>query len=182
MAEQEELGQDDTDFSQNHEGEKVGGKKRLILIIVAAVSALAIGAGLFFSGIFSGGEEKAEEKPAAEHAAEAPAVDAQGNPLAPVFYELPEFLVNLNTTGKQVSFLKMRVSVELNRQEDVVKLESYMPRVTDGINSYLRELRASDLSGSAGTARLREELLLRLNKSVDGVKVNNVYITNILVQ
>lgn len=165
---------------------KVGGKKKLIIIIVAALLLLlGIGAGLYFAGIV-GGHKKAEEGETGEAPAEGAKDEhgeAKGPPGQPVFYELPEFIVNLNSgTGKNVSFLKMKVAIELEKAEDVAKVEALMPRVTDSFNTYLRELRASDLSGSAGMVRLKEELLLRLNKSLDGIPVRNVYIKQILVQ
>jgi flagellar FliL protein len=52
----------------------------------------------------------------------------------------------------------------------------------DAVNTYLRELRASDLSGSAGIQRLREELLIRANKSLAPVKINDVLFKEIVVQ
>ena len=47
---------------------------------------------------------------------------------------------------------------------------------------YLRELRAQDLSGSAGLFRLKEELLVRLNTSVAPAEVKDVLFREMLVQ
>ena len=115
-----------------------------------------------------------------EHAAE----DQKSEELAekPVFYTLPDFLINLNTGSKASSFLKTTVILEVAKQEDVPVIEANLPRLVDGINTYLRELRASDLSGSAGIQRLREELLLRCNKSLAPVKINDVLFKEIVVQ
>ena len=104
-------------------------------------------------------------------------------PKVPVYYDIPEFLVDLNTADKRKSsFLKMKVAVELSSQEDVLTLEAYMPRVRDNFITYLRELRASDLSGSAGLYRLREELLLRINQAIAPATVNNILFKEIIVQ
>ncbi len=120
---------------------------------------------------------KHEDKAAAGEAG------GDGKPIEkPVYYTLPEFLVNLNTGGKQTSFLKTTVILELTQQTDVPLIEANMPRLQDSFNTYLRELRASDLAGSAGIQRLREELLLRANKALAPTKINDVLFKEIVVQ
>jgi flagellar FliL protein len=57
-----------------------------------------------------------------------------------------------------------------------------MPRVEDSLQVYVRELRASDLEGSAGIYRLREELLRRVNYAVYPVKVDAVLFKEFIVQ
>ena len=46
----------------------------------------------------------------------------------------------------------------------------------------MRELRASDLDGSAGVYRLREELLRRVNVAVYPAKVDAVLFKDIILQ
>lgn len=153
-------------------------KKKKLIIIAAAVVVLliAVGAGLFFSGVLSGGSSEGHEVAEGE-------LGPDGKPvLTAVYYTLPEFLVNLNTGGKQTSFLKATVVLEVQKASDIPTIEANLPRLMDGYNTYLRELRASDLSGSAGVQRLREELLLRGNKALGPVKINDVLFKNIVVQ
>ena len=57
-----------------------------------------------------------------------------------------------------------------------------MPRLLDMFQTYLREMRPDELRGSAGTYRLREELIARANVAVMPVKVNDVLFTQILIQ
>ncbi|MEI6730618.1 MAG: flagellar basal body-associated FliL family protein, partial [Pseudomonadota bacterium] len=66
------------------------------------------------------------------------------------YYNLPEYLVNLNTGGKQTSFIKMKITLEIPEGSDIESIESRMPRINDSFNTYLRELRAGDIAGSAG--------------------------------
>ena len=47
---------------------------------------------------------------------------------------------------------------------------------------YLRELRSSDLDGSAGIFRLKEELLRRVNIEVHPNKIRRVLFKEIIVQ
>jgi len=57
-----------------------------------------------------------------------------------------------------------------------------MPRVTDIFQTYLRELRAGDLNGSAGMYRLKEELTRRVNAALAPTQVSAVLFKEIIVQ
>ena len=57
-----------------------------------------------------------------------------------------------------------------------------MPRVTDIFQTYLRELRPSDLNGSAGLFRQREELTKRVNAAISPGQVTAVLFKEIVVQ
>lgn len=148
---------------------KPKGKSKLVMIAGGAVVLLLVaGAGLYFTGIVGG--HKSTEK-------------AEAAPKPLVFFDLPDFLVNLNAGGaKKASFLKLSVSLELERPEDTPKLQAVMPRVIDNFQVYLRELRVEDLRGSGGIYRLREELLARVNAAVAPVKVTDVLFKEMLVQ
>lgn len=109
----------------------------------------------------------------------------QGEPVTTsnvIFYELPELLVNLTPKGTQTSFLKIRVSLELDEGADVAAIGRLLPRIIDNFQVYLRELRADDLHGSAGVYRLKEELLVRVRVAVHPVEVRDVLFKEILVQ
>jgi flagellar protein FliL len=163
--------------SAEGEGEaKGGGKKKLIMIVGGAVGLLLVaGAGLYFTGMLDSLLGKKKDVAAAEAAPPPP------KPL--VFFDLPDFLVNLNSGGaKKASFLKLSVSLELEKQEDTARLQAVMPRIVDNFQIYLRELRIDDLRGSGGIYRLREELLARVNAAVAPVKVNDVLFKEMLVQ
>jgi flagellar protein FliL len=153
---------------------RFGGKKKLILFIAAPLLLLLfVGAGLYFTGVL--GKLFGGEKTEAEEAKAAP-------PKQTVFYDLPDLLVNLNGNGKKASFLKMTISLELENQVDVARLQAVMPRIIDNFQVYLRELRVEDLKGSAGMYRLREELLLRVNAAAAPAKIVDVLFKEMLVQ
>lgn len=150
-------------------------KSKKKLIIAAAILLVLIGGGiggyLFFA------------KKTPENKEEEMAVDEHGNPISKVvYYTMPQFLVNLNSSGKSQVFLKTTVVLELAKATDVPLIESNLPRLVDGINTYLRELRSSDLAGSAGIQRLREEILLRVNKAIAPTQINDVLFKEIIVQ
>jgi flagellar protein FliL len=98
-----------------------------------------------------------------------------------VFFDLPDFLVNLNSAGKKSNFLKLSVSLQIDKPEDQPRLQAVLPRIIDNCQIFLRELRVDDLRGSGGLYRLREELLSRVN-AVSPVKVDDVLFKEMLVQ
>ncbi len=146
-------------------------KKKLIIIIVAAVVLIGGGAGLFLSGALGG---KKADKTAGN---EDPLLKDQI-----LYHDMDEFLVNLNNPGNQVSFLKAVITLELPNQLSLNEVQDKMPRIRDIFQVYLRELRSSDLQGSAGLQRLRAELLLRVNSIMEKGKVNNVLFKEIIIQ
>jgi flagellar FliL protein len=164
---------------------KKGGKKKLILIAVP-VLLLGIGAGLWFSGILPkmlgmGGQQE-EQHASGEPAPPPPAV--------PAFVDLPEIVSNLNAPGRRASFVRLRAKLEIARQEDVPVVQEAMPRLVDLFATYIREVRPEELRGSAGSHRLREELIARATIAVSGnarpnappPRVTDVLFVEILVQ
>jgi flagellar FliL protein len=100
-----------------------------------------------------------------------------------VYYmALPELLVNVSTADGRPSYLKLKLTLEAADQDVVDAVEPQLPRVMDQFQSFLRELRVDDLSGSAGSYRLRLELLRRVNLAVAPAQVNAVLIEEMLVQ
>ena len=168
-------GEEGAEGAEGGEAAPKKSKKKLIIAVVAVLVLAGGGAGAYFSGLLGKGEAKKEEA--------ATIIGPDGKPIVkPIFYTLPDFLVNLNTQGKASSFLKATIVIEVAQQGDVPLIEANLPRISDAFSTYLRELRPSDLAGSAGIQRLREELVLRINKVVTPVKVNDVLFKDIVVQ
>jgi flagellar FliL protein len=139
------------------------------LIAIAAAALLVLGgggaAGYFYLG-HSGGEKpkEAKAKPA-------------------VFVDMPDVLVNLANAGTdRTQYLKVKVVLELPDAGLVQQLQPLMPRVMDAFQTYLRELRPTDLDGSAGLYRLKEELTRRVNAAVAPNHITAVLFKEIVVQ
>lgn len=164
---------EDTEGQAEGEGQDDGKKKRgkrMIVIIGAVLGVLLLaggGAGAYFF-LFAGAPEEAEVKP------EVPKVT--------VFHDLPDILVNLNSSGRQASYLKLKVALEHTDPLATPKLNELLPRVVDNFQIYLRELRPDDLVGSAGLYRLKEELLIRVNQAVAPIQINDVLFKEMLIQ
>ena len=177
---EEDLAAEDGEDGDDEEGgespKKQGGKKKLLLFVALALFLVVGGAAAaYFTGLLEplivmlgGADETAAEETT--------------GPVEAVFFDLPEILVNLNTGGRKSTFLKIRVSLELENAEDVARIEAVMPRIIDNFQVYLRELRVEDLKGSAGMYRLREELLTRVTLAAAPSKVSDVLFKEMLVQ
>jgi flagellar FliL protein len=153
--------------------EKKSGKRKLILLAVPLLLA-ALFAGLWFTGILPGmlGLNKHDE-----HKVE----EAKAAP-APVFVDLPEMIANLNGNPHRPSYLKLQARLEVAKPEDAERVKAAMPRLQDMFQTYLREMRPEELRGSAGTYRLREELISRANVAAAPAKVVDVLFTQMLIQ
>lgn len=156
-------------------GDAKPSKKKKLVLIGAAVGVLLLagGAGAFF--FLSGGEEPAEgETVQAEAAAARPAA----------FIEVPQMTINLapEPNEERPRYLRFSARLEVSAEQAVTEIEPLMPRIEDMFQTYVRELRPSDLHGSAGVYRLREELLRRVNIAVHPAKVDAVLFGEVVVQ
>ncbi len=152
---------------------KQGGKGKRTLLVLLLVLLAAVGAGLWFSGILPkllhGGEPRHAE-------------NAAPPPRPPVFFDMPDIVANLSVSGRRASYIKLRSKLELARPEDAGPLQAAMPRLLDLFTTYLRELRPEELRGSAGTQRLREELIARANLVAPPARVTDILFTELLLQ
>jgi flagellar FliL protein len=157
---------------------KGGGKKKLLLILLP-VLLLGAGAGLWFSGILPGLLGMGPKPEEAAQAAAEPPVPPRS---PPAFVELPEIVSNLNAPGRRASFVRLRAKLEISRADDAAAVQAAMPRLLDLFQTYLREVRPEELRGSAGTHRLREELVARASVAVAPARVTDVLFVELLVQ
>jgi flagellar protein FliL len=154
--------------------EKAAPAKRklpLKLIIMAAggfVALCALGGGGYYF-LFTGKSEAAV---------------ASNQVKPPVFLDLPDVLVNLSSTGAndRTQYLKVKVVLELPDQQLSEQIQPVMPRIMDTFQTYLRELRPTDLDGSAGLYRLKEELTRRVNAAIAPAQINAVLFKEIVIQ
>lgn len=101
----------------------------------------------------------------------------------PVYLEVPELLVNLSAIpGERVQYLKVKIALEVKEEKQVEAIKPSMPRVQDVFQTYIRELRSTDLNGSIGMFRLKEELTKRVNAAVQPNQVKAVLFKEIVVQ
>jgi flagellar protein FliL len=142
------------------------GMGKMKLMIVGGVLLAAIGGGGAF--MFMGGSPK--DEPAEVAAPKA------------FHVEIPEMMVNLSAGNDRPQYLRVKVTLEVADPKAIEALKPVMPRVIDTFQVHLRELRASDLEGSAGIFRLREELTRRVNHAIAPAKIRAVLFREVVVQ
>ena len=160
------------DGAQAEPGAQAGKKgisRRLLIIAGAGVGLLlAMGAASYFL-FFAGTKDAVEE-------AHLPAVPET------FIFNLPTMTVNLNSEGDGEEFMKLTVALEVANEEMMAEIQPRMAKVVDAFQVYLRELRKSDLEGSAGIYRLKEELRRRVNVAIFPAQVESILFREILIQ
>lgn len=146
---------------------KKGIPKLFIIIGAAAVVVLLGGAGLY---VFLSSSSPAKEETAATAAAHT------------FIFNLPPMIVNLNNAEQGAAMMKLGIALEVANEEMMLEIQPRMAKVIDSFQVYLRELRKSDLEGSAGVYRLKEELLRRVNVAIYPSRVESILFKEILVQ
>lgn len=184
MAAAKAVSKADAAEAEAGEGAPKGGRKKLLLLLAVPLLLAAVGGGLWASGLL-GGLLGSAPPPAAEAPEAGSAETAAAPPVPrppPVFLDMPDVVANLNSPARRASFIKVRSKLELARAEDTAAVQAAMPRLLDLFTTYLREIRPEELRGSAGTWRLREELLARANVAVAPARVTDVLFLEILQQ
>ena len=125
-------------------------------------------------------DKKKEEKGKGKEGEKGAAVVREG-PDGVVFYTLPDVVVNMQTADGRPTFLKLKLTLELPDESAVEELDPNMPRLQDMFQTFLRELRPEDLSGSQGSYQLRMEILRRVNLVIAPSKANAVLIEEMLI-
>ena len=145
-------------------------KLPLKLIAMAAGGLVVLGGAGTGAYLYFGGHH-VEEKQAAPAAKPA------------IFVDLPDVLVNLaGGSADHAQYLKVKIVLEVPDSTVVPAIQPLMPRVMDAFQTYLRELRPTDLDGSAGLYRLKEELTRRVNVAVAPNHITAVLFKEIVVQ
>ncbi len=187
--------------AEGAEGEAPGKKKLpLKMLIIAGVGALVVlGGGGTAAFIFlkpkpeaAAGEhgkegkdkkkeKKKEEKKEGGKEGDKNAPVVREGPDGVVFYTIPDVVVNMQTADGRPTFLKLKLTLELPDDSEVDALNENMPRLQDMFQTFLRELRPEDLSGSQGSYQLRMEILRRVNLVMSPAKANAVLIEEMLI-
>ena len=199
MAKKEKHAAPEADAPEGEAGEAAAKKKPpLMMIIAAAVGAVVVlGGGGTGAMLLLGGKGKADahaadaKKPEKKKdKAAAGKGDAKGGAPSPitqgpdgvVFYAMPDLVVNIQAADSRPTFLKLKLAFELPDEGVADQIEPNQPRLTDMFQTFLRELRPEDLSGSQGSYQLRMEILRRVNLVIAPAKINAVLIQEMLIQ
>lgn len=148
------------------------GKKKLVMIGGAVALVAVLGGGWFFF---------MKKKPSEEMSAEAAAAAAKKQI---TFVEMKDMMIGISAGPQQdrQPIVKIKVVLEIADPKTSDQVKPLLPRVEDAFQVFMRELRPSDLEGSAGMYRLKEELLRRVNVTVYPARVDAVLFKELLLQ
>jgi flagellar FliL protein len=182
---------------EGEEGEGAKPKKKLsmkMMLIAGAGALVVLGGGGGAAFVFlkpkpdaahaeKGGKEKKAKHGKEEKGGKGKegASAVREGPDGVLFYTLPDVVVNMQSADGRPTFLKLKLTLEMPDQDTVDVLEPNMPRLQDMFQTFLRELRPEDLSGSQGSYQLRMEILRRVNLVIAPSKANAVLIEEMLI-
>lgn len=151
---------------------------KIIIICVVAFVVIAGGAAAVFltplkSKIFGEGKDKAHALKEEE---------SLRGLMGITFLQLPDVIINLKAVNSRHATLKASFIVELIKAKDKETVDHLKPLIIDQLQTYLRELEVSDVQGSVGLERVRQELKNRITNLVAPIQIRQVLIKEFLIQ
>jgi len=170
---------DEEDLELDEGAKKKGGSKLKLILIISLVGLLvlgaAVGATLFFTGAFSGGDEQAET-----------AKNEKKAPKQAQYLSLdPPFVVNFESQN-QVRFLQIAVEV-MSREATVLEsVKLHMPAIRNNLVLLFSSQDAAAVGTREGKEQLRVATLQEINKilrkETGEAGLEAVYFTSFVMQ
>lgn len=178
------------------EAESEGGKKKMIIIIGAAVAvALILGVVAFMVLGKDDKKTKKEGDTAQTEGGAAPAAGAHGggapaagtpaaggaaSPVANIF-PLEPFIVNIYD-GQELRYLKVKVELEMVNPAIKSEIDGRLAPIRDSILILLSAKTLQDVQDVQGKNALKDEILSAINKNLPPGKIVKIYFTDFVVQ
>lgn len=150
--------------------EKKGSPLKLIIIIVVVLLVLGGGGAAAYFLFFKAKAQTEEKK-------------AEAKPQVVVFWPMDPFIVNLiDNEGER--YLKVVLQLELSDQLMVEEMKKINPKLRDAILELLAAKNYKEMIDPLGKQRLRDEIVMRMNMTVNSPKgkVVKVYFTEFVIQ
>jgi flagellar FliL protein len=160
---------------------KSGGKKKMIIIIAAVVLLLGVGGGaayyfLVYKPHKLEQQRKEEESKAAALIKPIPE-EAKIGPMV----EIKEFVVNI--IGEDAThYVKASLTLELDKEAAVQEVGKRMPQIRDAILLLISNKTFTELQDTQGKNQVKAELKTKINSFLKTGSVNNIYLTDFVVQ
>ena len=157
------------------------GKKKLsplLLIIIAAVVVLLL-AGV--SGYFLLAKKEPPPEAKKDPAQNVPVPDlAQKANIGPMV-EVKEFIVNI-ISQEGTHYVKTSLSIELSSDMAQAEANQRMPQIRDAILDLVSNKTYEELQDLQGKRQLRAEMISKINSFLRTGQVNNIYLTDFVIQ
>ncbi|MDR2550763.1 MAG: flagellar basal body-associated FliL family protein [Desulfobulbus sp.] len=166
--------------TEKAEEPKKGGKKKLIIIAAAVLVPLLAGGGYYFLMYKPKQEEmlrKQQEESKAAALIKPVPEEAKIGPMV----EIKEFIVNIIGTDAP-HYVKASLSLELDKDSTVDEVNRRMPQIRDTILLIIGNKTFEELQDIQGKNQVKAELKSKINSFLKTGKINNIYLTDFVVQ
>ncbi len=169
----------DDEFEDNEdlEAKNRASRKKMLIFILPVLIVIGLSVGFYY--VFN---RNYDDREAASYSVIKNTASAGGAESITVFYDLPDFKLELRGDGNDKKMLRLGVNLELSSVEDIKSIEALTPKINDVILSHVIELRPEEASGANGLYWLKEELLYRINLVVSPIKVSNLNIRSLNIE
>jgi flagellar FliL protein len=100
-----------------------------------------------------------------------------------MFVPLNEMTINLkNSKDNNTTWLRFKVVLEVKGKNNYDSVSQLTPKIVDIFQTYLKELRQSDLDGSFGIYKIKNEMMMRINTIIYPAAINAILFQEIIVQ
>lgn len=96
-------------------------------------------------------------------------------------YTMDPFIVNL-ANQDLAKYLKVKIELESQEPKTNQEFDKRQPQIRDTILFILTGKTSKEISDSEGKAKLKEEILLKVNQLLQDVKIKAIYFTEFVVQ
>lgn len=116
---------------------------------------------------------------------------ATGNPLVELASEAPQrgimvglddIIVTLAGNSRRPRYLRININLEVQDKITAEAVRMRLPQMRDAVIMTLTEKSVEDLSKPGGKMNLRAEIFRRLDESIPGGKLMNVYFSDLVIQ
>ena len=152
-------------------------KKFLFIGIGAAALVVVAVVLVFFTGIISFGHKAA---PDADEAQAAP-VEGKAPPVKRPAVGMKEFVVNLADT-EQTRYLKVNIELEVTSPAIGLACDANQAAIRSSLVELLSSKTYAEIRDIKGKAKLRQEVIVRLNEIIGTNGITQVYFTDFIVQ
>lgn len=148
-------------------------KLKLILMALGVIAVIGGGVGIYFSGLGHTISDSLSGTPIAKLELPEPSI----------FHDMPIITVDLKpSTKRKRAFIRFAMTVEVYGESGRSKLIAEEALILNSVQEFLRDQTFEDLSGKAGSIKLREGMIDAINKSIAPEKVITVLFKEILVR
>ena len=100
-----------------------------------------------------------------------------------MFVPLDEITVNLkHGVSQNMTWLRIKVTLEVQGKNNYDVVSQLTPKIVDIVQTYLKELRQSDLEGSFGIYKIKDEMMMRINTVLHPVRIEAILFQEMIIQ